>query len=176
MAHTVEELPLYSEVLKLWDAVTAILQTPRLRSDHKLWKQISDANDSAEANLKEGFEQPSDAAFANMVFTAKGSVAEVITRMKQARRKNHITDEQLGEVIALGEPIGRMMGGFIKYLAATGFTDRGRHWVAPKPPKPTAPPNGRAAPRNDSGSEDSGSEDSGSEDPGSEDPGSGMQD
>ena len=64
--------------------------------------------------MKEGFEQPSDAAFANMVFTAKGSVIE------------------------LGEPIGRMMG-FIKYLAATGFTDRGRHSIAPKPPKPTNP-------------------------------------
>ncbi len=139
MAHTVEELPLYSEVRKFWDAVHAILQTPRLRSDYKLWKQISDANDSVEANMKEGFEQPSDAAFANMVFTAKGSVAEVITRMKQARRKNHISDEQLAQVIELGEPIGRMMGGFIKYLASTGFTDRGRHSIAPKPPKPTNP-------------------------------------
>jgi hypothetical protein len=52
MAHTVEELPLYSEVRKFWDAVHAILQTSRLRSDYKLWKQISDANDSVEANLK----------------------------------------------------------------------------------------------------------------------------
>jgi four helix bundle protein len=147
MANTVEELPLYSEVLKFWDAVNAILQAPRLRSDHKLWKQISDANDSVEANLKEGFEQPSDGAFANMVFTAKGSVAEVIARTRQARRKNHITDEQLAQVIELGEPIGRMMGGFIKYLAATGFTDRGRHSVAPRPPKPTRPPNLRQPPK-----------------------------
>jgi hypothetical protein len=63
----------------------------------------------------------------------------VITRMKQARRKNHISDEQLAQVIELGQPIGRMMGGFIKYLASTGFTDRGRHAIAPKPPKPTNP-------------------------------------
>ena len=67
--------------------------------------------------------------------------------MKQARRKNHITDEQLAQVIELGEPIGRMMGGFIKYLAATGFTDRGRHSVAPRPPKPTRPPNLRQPPK-----------------------------
>jgi hypothetical protein len=29
-----------------------------------------------------------------------------------------------------------MMGGFIKYLNESGFTDRGRHGVAPKPLRP----------------------------------------
>ena len=139
MANTLEELPLYTYVLEFWDAVHAILQAPKLRNDYKLSKQIADANDSVEANMKEGFEQPSDASFANFVFTAKGSVAEVISRMKAARRKNHITDEQLARVIELGEPLGKMMGGFIKYLAASGFTDRGRHAVAPTPRRPTRP-------------------------------------
>jgi four helix bundle protein len=139
MAHTLEELPVYTHVLEFWDAVHAILQTPKLRNDYKLAKQIADANDSVDANMKEGFEQPSDAAFANFVFTAKGSVAEVIARMKSARRKQQITDEQLAKVIQLGEPLGKMMGGFIKYLAASGFTDRGRHSVAPTPRRPTKP-------------------------------------
>src|SRR3982750_91136 len=127
MANTLEELPLYTYVLEFWDAVHAILQTPKLRNDYKLAKQIADANDSVDANMKEGFEQPSDAAFANFVFTAKGSVAEAIARMKSARRKQHITDEQLAKVIELGEPLGKMMG------------DRGRHSVAPTPRRPTKP-------------------------------------
>jgi four helix bundle protein len=138
MANAVEELPLYSEVLKFWDAVTAILATPALRKDRNLHGQIERAISSVEANLKEGFEAPSDAAFANFVFTAKGSTAEIISRMREARRKNHITDAQLGLVVELGEPLGRMMGGFIKYLSQSGFTDRGRHNVAPTPPRPTA--------------------------------------
>ena len=73
------------------------------------------------------------------MFTSKGSIAEVIARMKEARKKNEITDTQLAQVIELGEPLGKMMGGFIKYLAASGFTDRGRHSVAPTPRKPIAP-------------------------------------
>ena len=136
MANTLEELPLYQKVLEFWDAVTAILTTPKLRRDRKLWEQIQDANDSIDSNMKEGFEQPTDAAFANFVFTAKGSTAEVITRSREARKKDHITDDQLARVVELGVPLGKMMGGFIKYLAASGFTDRGRHSVAPTPRRP----------------------------------------
>jgi four helix bundle protein len=137
MAKTVEELPLYSEALKFWHAVTEILSTSALRRDRNLHGQIERAISSVDSNLKEGFEAPSDAAFANFVFTAKGSTAEVISRMREARRKNHITDEQLTRVVELGEPLGKMMGGFIKYLSLSGFTDRGRHHVAPTPPRPS---------------------------------------
>jgi four helix bundle protein len=136
MAHTLEELPLYLEARKFWGATSAILTAPGLRKDHKLREQIESANDSIDSNLKEGFEQPTDAAFANFVFTSKGSVAEVLTRSRQACEKGHITSQQLAELEALGQPLGKMMGGFIKYLHASGFTDRGRHSVAPTPRKP----------------------------------------
>ena len=79
---------MYSEVLKFWEAVTAILATPALRGDRNLHGQTERAISSVDANLKEGFEAPSDAAFANFVFTAKGST--------EARRKNHITEAELG--------------------------------------------------------------------------------
>ena len=137
MANRLEELPLYQEVLKFWDAVTEILRTPALRKDHNLHEQIERANDSIDANMKEGFEQPTDSAFANFVFTSKGSTEEVITRLTEARKKGEITEEQLRRVTDLGVPLGRMMGGFIKYLAKSGFTDRGRHSVAPTPRRPT---------------------------------------
>jgi four helix bundle protein len=136
MAHKLEELPIYDEVRKFWEAVHEILQTPALRRNRKLHEQIETANDSVDSNMKEGFEQPSDVAFSNFVFIAKASTEEVIARAKQARRKGLISDEQLARVEQLGVPLGKMMGGFIKYLAASGFTDRGRHSVAPTPPRP----------------------------------------
>ena len=136
MVHKLEELPIYDEVQKLWSAVHELLQTPALRRNRKLHEQIESANDSIDANTKEGFEQPTDAAFANFVFTAKGSTEEVIARTQQAHRKRLITDDQLATIRQLGVPLGKMMGGFIKYLNATGFTDRGRHSVAPRPPRP----------------------------------------
>ena len=136
MAHTLEELPIYDEVLKFWNAVHEILQTPTMRRDRDLSEQIADANDSIDANMKEGFEQQSDDAFAKFVFIAKGSTAEVMARAKEARRKNLISEEQVARVEQLGVPLGKMMGGFIKYLTESGFTDRGRHTVAPKPRRP----------------------------------------
>jgi four helix bundle protein len=140
MANTLEELPLYQKVVEFWTAVTEMLTTPALRRDRQLYDQIAAANDSIEANMKEGFEQPTDAAFAHLVFVAKGSTAEVIVRLKQAHRKRYISDEQLTRIVDLGEPLGKMMGGFVKYLATSGFTDRGRHSIAPRPRRPTKPP------------------------------------
>ena len=135
MANTLDELPIYEEVQKFWRAVNETLKTPALIKDRDLHDQIASANDSVDANMKEGFEQPSDASFANYVFTAKGSTAEVMTRVQQARSKQLISEEQLARVVELGIPLGKMMGGFIKYLNASGFTDRGRHCVAPRPPR-----------------------------------------
>jgi four helix bundle protein len=135
MAKRLEELPIYSNVLEFWDAVSAILRHSQLRRNRRLFEQIDSANDSIDANMKEGFEQPTDAAFASFVYTAKGSVEEVVARMRQARKKELVTETDLQRIEALAEPLGRMMGGFIKYLRATGYTDRGRHGVAPTPPK-----------------------------------------
>jgi len=116
MAKTVDELPLYSKVLEFWRAVSAILRNSEVRKNRRLCEQIDSANDSIESNIKEGFEQPTDAAFANFVFTSKGSLAEVIVRMREAHEKRLVTDQDLAIVTELGEPLGRMMGGFIKYL------------------------------------------------------------
>ena len=136
MAPKLEDLPLYDEVQIFWAAVHEMLQTPALRRNRKLHEQIDRANDSIDSNLKEGFEQPTDVAFANYVFTAKGSTEEVIAATRQAHRKRLVTEDQLTRIVQLGVPLGKMMGGFIKYLHASGFTDRGRHSVAPKPARP----------------------------------------
>jgi len=136
MAKRLEDLPLYSKVREFWDAVNEILQCSQVGRNRKLYDQVDSANDSIDANMKEGFEQPTDAAFARFVVTAKGSLEEVVTRMRQARRKQLVADADLARVESLAEPLGKMMGGFIKYLRASGFTDRGRHEVAPSRPKP----------------------------------------
>ena len=136
MAKRLEELPLYSRILEFWDAVSAVLRHSHLRRNRRLFDQIDSANDSIDSNMKEGFEQPTDAAFANFVYTAKGSLEEVVARMKQAEKKALVSHADLQRIEALAEPLGKMVGGFIKYLRTSGFTDRGRHGVAPTPPKP----------------------------------------
>jgi four helix bundle protein len=127
MAHKLEELPIYDKAEAFWSAVNATLDTPRLRRDRKLHEQISEANDSITSNMAEGFEQPTDRAFASFLTHAKASLAEVLKRLKQAYFKRHISKEQLDPHVIAGEELGKMLGGFIKYLRQSDWTDRGRH-------------------------------------------------
>ncbi len=106
-----------------------ILGGSKLRGDRDLWQQINDANDSVLSNMSEGFEQGSDAGFAKYLVCAKGSVAEVVTRLRSARDKNYITADQLATREGLGEALGAMLGGFIRYLRQSDFRNRGWHKI-----------------------------------------------
>ena len=125
MAHKIEELPIFSKVVEFWSAVNALLDKPGLRNDRDLHDQISRANNSIPSNMVEGFEQSTDRAFASFLTYSKGSLAEVLGRLKQAYFKRHITADELESRLAAGEELGRMLGGFIKYLRRCGWRDRG---------------------------------------------------
>jgi four helix bundle protein len=126
MAKKLEELPVYQRAVEFCVAITEILSRPALRRDRDLHDQISEAADSITANMEEGFEQPTDRAFANYVFIAKGSLGEVLGRLRTARRKKHISAADLSARERAGDELGRMMGGFIRYLHESDFKDRGR--------------------------------------------------
>jgi four helix bundle protein len=127
MARKLEELPIYTKAVAFWSAVNATLDNPRLRNDRRLHDQISGANDSITSNMVEGFEQGSDRAFANFLTHSKSSLAEVLTRLKQAHFKKHISEEELKQHLEPGEELGKMLGGFIKYLRDCDWDDRGHH-------------------------------------------------
>jgi four helix bundle protein len=135
MAKKVDELPLYQKAVTFCAAVLALLNRPGLRKDRGLHKQLDEANDSITANMEEGFEQSTDAAFANYMVISKGSLGEVLGRLRTARRKGYITQAELTACVGDGEELGRMMGGFIRYLSESNFKDRGR--FKSKSPKPT---------------------------------------
>ena len=127
MAHKIDDLPIFPKVVEFWSAVNALLDKPGLRNDRDLHDQISRANNSIPSNMVEGFEQSTDRAFANFLTYSKGSLAEVLVRLKQAYFKRHITADELESRLAAGEELGKMLGGFIKYLRRCGWRDRGSH-------------------------------------------------
>ena len=126
MAAKIEDLPIYARATEFCVAVNTLLERPALRRNSRLRGQIEEANDSIIANMHEGFEQPTDRAFANYLTYAKASLAEVLGRLQAARSKQYLTEEELTPPIALGEELGKMLGGFIKYLQRSDFKDRGR--------------------------------------------------
>jgi four helix bundle protein len=127
MAHKIEELPIYSKVSEFCGAVNALLDKPRMGKDCDLHKQLSRANESIPSNMVEGFEQGTDRAFANYLTISKGSLAESLKWLKKAYFKRYITADELERCVAAGEELGKMLGGFIKYLRRCDWTDRGSH-------------------------------------------------
>lgn len=131
MAKKVDELPVYRSIVEFSDAVTALLTAPELRKNFNLRNQIADAVDSIAANMDEGFEQGTDRGFARYVTISKGSLGETLGHLRRAHRKGYISQEDLAGRVTMGEALGRMLGGFIKYLHRSDFRDRGRHGVDP---------------------------------------------
>ena len=126
MADRLAELPVFLKAQSFSIAVAAIIARPTFSRNRKLHDQIADANESILANMAEGFEQSTDAVLANYLYTSKGSVAEVLTRLKGAERRGWVTHQEYSQCAALGDEIQRMLGGWIKYLKRCDWKDRGR--------------------------------------------------
>ncbi|MBA2260640.1 MAG: four helix bundle protein [Acidobacteria bacterium] len=125
MAKTVEELLVYRRAEEMWDAVNAILQAPRLRQDLRLHGQLADASDSVVSNISEGFEQPTDRAFARYLFISKASAAEVRTRVTCAKKRGYVAAANCQRALELAEEVKKMCTGLARYLLESNRKDRG---------------------------------------------------
>jgi four helix bundle protein len=132
MRKKLEELPVYAKASEFSIAVTAILERPAFVRNHKHRTQISEALDSVLSNMSEGYELSSDAALANFLYISKGSAAEVVTRLKAARRRGWITEVDCRPCVAQGEEIGRMH--FDEYLQLYA-EDAHLHFLPPELPQ-----------------------------------------
>ena len=126
MAQRLQELPVFLKAEEFTVTVAAIIARPAFGRNRKLHEQIADANESILANMEEGFEQSTDALLASHLYTAKGSIAEVVVRLKGAGRRGWLTPAEYSQCATLGAEIQRMLGGWIKYLKRSDFKDRGR--------------------------------------------------
>ena len=123
MAKTVEELEVFQRATDFWKSVDALLAAKTLERD--LREQIKDAIDSVVSNITEGFEQPTDRAFAKYLFDAKASTAEARRRLWMAAQRKFITQAEFEKHNQLGDQVARMTAGLIKYLLRSNRRDRG---------------------------------------------------
>ena len=121
----IEDFVAFQKATAYWEAVNALLEKPGFRRDFKLRNQISDAIDSITSNFAEGFEQPTDRAFANYLFTSKASTAESRNRLKLAESRRHITAEEFQACNDKGDELAKVLTGLIKYLRRSNRRDRG---------------------------------------------------
>jgi four helix bundle protein len=126
MAHKIDEFPVFRDAQEFTVAVTAILQKSALRRNSKAYEQIAEANESVLANMDEGFDQESDDSFAKFLYYSKGSIAEVMRRLRRAAAAGLVARDAVAGLEAKADSIGRQIGGLVKYLKISGFKDRGR--------------------------------------------------
>jgi four helix bundle protein len=126
MAHKIDEFPVFLDAQEFVSAVTAILQKSSLRKNSKAYEQISEANDSILANMDEGFDQESHDGFSKFLYYSKGSLAEVMRRLRRAAWRGQVPREAVAALEPKADSIGRQLGGLVKYLKTSGFKDRGR--------------------------------------------------
>lgn len=125
MAKSVEELKVWQRSNELNVAVTAIIGNAGFRRDRRLKDQIVDAADSIVSNIAEGFEQPTDRAFARYLYISKASNGEVRARLHIARNRRDIDDHEFQPCYRLSVEVGKMLTEFIKYLTKSDRRNRG---------------------------------------------------
>jgi four helix bundle protein len=126
MAHKISEFPVFRDAQEFVVEVSAILERSALRRNSKAYEQIAEANDSILANMDEGFDQESDDGFSKYLYYSKGSVAEVMRRLRRAAARGLVDREAVSRLEPKADSICRQIGGLVKYLKISGFKDRGR--------------------------------------------------
>ena len=121
----VEDMVVYQRAMELWEAINALRKRPEFLQDLRLRDQLADASDSVVSNIAEGFEQPTDRAFANYLYVSKASAAEVRTRLLLAFKRGYLTEGEHHLRCDLAEQVGRLATGWIKYLLRSDRRDRG---------------------------------------------------
>ena len=139
-----QDFELWKKAEAFCDAVLAILARPGFDKDYDLRSQLRDASDSILANMSEGFEQPTDRAFAKYLYGCKGSTAEIGTLLARAKKRGHLTPAELHRLEREGEEVLRMTVGLIKHLLKT--PDRRRGLGLPDLPGPGDLPLGHDPP------------------------------
>jgi len=87
--------------------------------DYALKDQIRRASISVMCNVAEGYARQTDKEFAQFLYIALGSVAEVQSQLYIARDLNYISQDDFSKIYELGSEVARLITGFIKYLRGT---------------------------------------------------------
>ena len=112
------------EDIKAWQEARVLVSmvyettksTKGFSNDYRFREQIQSAAVSIMSNIAEGFSRRSTKEFAQFLFVAKGSAAEVQSQLYVALDQGYINREKFDELYSKSDGVARLISGFIQYL------------------------------------------------------------
>ena len=115
-ADKLEDLLVYTKSLEGIDAVSSLLNKPKLIKDFDLHRQLSESTGNIPGHIGEGFGQRTDRHFAHYLGIARGSALETRGHLATARQRDYISIEEEIAISGLYQDLADMLAGFIAYL------------------------------------------------------------
>lgn len=117
MTHNFEDMEIWQEARILVREVRAICKHPRVCKDFVFIDQITRAARSVMYNVAEGAEAQTNPEFIQFLGYAKRSAGEVRAQLYDALDQQYVDQPTFEKIKIRTERIGRMIGGFIRYLS-----------------------------------------------------------
>lgn len=114
-AEKLEDLLIYVKAREGIDAVSPLLQRPKLIRDFDLHKQLSESTGKIPGHIGEGFGQGTDRHFAHYLVIARGSALETRGHLATAWKRDYISRDEEVAVSGLYQDLADMLSGFIAY-------------------------------------------------------------
>lgn len=111
-----EDIEAWKEARMIVNRVYSLCRNDSFRKDYNLTNQIQRAAISIMANIAEGFSRKGNKEFAQFLFIAKASAAELQSHFYIALDQKYISIEDFNSIYNSIEKVQRMLSNFIKYL------------------------------------------------------------
>jgi four helix bundle protein len=131
-----EELPVWQEASRLYNAVLDLLETPNLPISAGFQNQLDRAALSVSNNIAEGFERMSTAELLQFLAIARGSAGEVRSMITvvvdRPKLKPQVRD--LARIRSLAESCARQLGGWVESIESSAV--QGKRHLTPQNREP----------------------------------------
>ena len=112
-----EDIDAWKKAKELSKAIYEITSKGDFSRDFGLRDQIRRAAVSVVSNIAEGFERGGNKEFRQFLSSAKGSAGEVRAQLHVAFDVKYLNQEDFDRLYSLADESGRLIGGFMRYLA-----------------------------------------------------------
>ena len=121
-----EELDVFKKARELSKCIYGLTDRESFRKDFGLKDQLRRASVSILSNIAEGFERGTNSEFAQFLYVARGSSAEVRAQLIVALDQGYLDKEQYRTLTDNCKIISKMLNGLIHYLKTSAIKKRNR--------------------------------------------------